>query len=127
MGVRSSSRRRSFVLERLEPRNLFATTLPTGWTDANIGAPLKTGSAAYNAGTWTVSGSGSDIWNSSDQFNFTSEHFTGNGSIVAKVNSLANSNSYSKAGVMFRNDTTATSAFADVIATPGQGVNFQWR
>src|SRR5262249_27008402 len=34
---------------------------------------------------------------------------------------------WAKAGVMVRNDTGAGSAFADVVVTPGNGVNFQWR
>ena len=97
------------------------------WSDQNIGSPAVSGSAEYNGTTWTVSGSGSDIWNSSDQFNFASQSFTGDGSIAAQVDSQTNTDPWAKAGVMFRNDNTAGSAFADVVATPGNGVAFQWR
>jgi autotransporter-associated beta strand protein len=107
---------------------VFGTpSLPSGWSDADIGTPDVAGSASYSGTTWTVAGGGSDIWNNADQFNFASESWTGNGTIIAQVNSLTNTDSWTKAGVMFRNDTTAGSAYADVVATEGQGVAFQWR
>ncbi len=108
------------------PASALAPASPL-WSDQNIGSPAIAGSTEYNGTTWTVSGSGSDIWNSSDQFNFASQSFTGDGSIVAQVDSQTNTDPWAKAGVMFRNDNTAGSAFADVVATPGNGVAFQWR
>src|SRR5262249_29621352 len=64
--------------------------LPPGWSDDDVGGPAEAGSAADNAGTWTVSGGGTDIWNMSDQFNFAHESLAGDGSIVAQVTSLTN-------------------------------------
>jgi hypothetical protein len=98
-------------------------------SDLDIGSPGHTGSASYNASasTYTVSGGGSDIWNTADQFNFASQAFSGNGSIVARVASITNTNAWAKAGVMFRTSSNANSAFADVVATAGEGVSFQWR
>jgi hypothetical protein len=104
-----------------------STGLPPGWSDGDIGGPGKPGSATYNSGTWTVSGGGSDIWNTSDQFNFAHEGLTGNGTIVARVTSLTNTNAWAKAGVMLRDGTTANAAFVDMVVTPGNGVAFQWR
>ncbi|HEY3861147.1 MAG TPA: lamin tail domain-containing protein, partial [Verrucomicrobiae bacterium] len=104
--------------------------LPPGWTDANIGSPTYVGSASSVNGGWTVTGGGSDIFNSADQFNFASEIFNCDGSIVAKVTAVANSDpssGWSKAGVMFRNDTTAGAVNALMAATAGQGVTFQSR
>ncbi len=104
--------------------------LPAGWSDADIGSPGSAGSASYANGNWTVAGGGSDIWNSADQFNFASESCTGDGSIVAQVLTVANTDpasGWSKAGVMFRNDVTAGSVNAAIVATPGNGVSFQWR
>lgn len=98
--------------------------------DADVGAPALAGSAAYANGSWTVIGGGSDIWNTADQFNFASTTFKSDGSIIAQVSSLQNSDptsGWSKAGVMFRNDSTAGSANASIVATAGQGVSFQWR
>ena len=60
-----------------------------------------------------MSGSGTDIWSNSDQFRFAYQKLTGDGSIVAKVNSLANTDPWAKAGVMIRGslDPAATYAF----------------
>lgn len=104
--------------------------LPPGWSDADIGSPGMAGSANYAGGLWTVAGGGSDIWNNSDQFNFASTNFTGDGVMIVRVTSLQNSDpgsGWSKAGLMFRNDSTAGSANASIVATAGHGVSFQWR
>ena len=104
--------------------------LPPGWSDADIGSPALTGSASDNNGLWTVTGGGSDIWNNADQFNFASTNFTGDGTMTVQVTSLQNSDpssGWSKAGLMFRNDSTAGSANVCIVATAGQGVSFQWR
>src|SRR5262249_51693819 len=42
-------------------------------------------------------------------------------------NSLQNTDPWAKAGVMFRDGTSSGARFADVLATPGNGVAFQWR
>ena len=84
--------------------------LPPGWSDADIGSPGLAGSAGYTNGLWTVTGGGADIWNSADQFNFASTNYTGDGTMVVLVTSLQNSDpgsGWSKAGLMFRNDSTA--------------------
>ncbi|HEY5233368.1 MAG TPA: lamin tail domain-containing protein [Verrucomicrobiae bacterium] len=104
--------------------------LPSGWTDTDIGSPGLAGSASYASGVWTVTGSGSDIWNNADQFNFASTNFTGDGTMIVLVTSIQNSDpgsGWSKAGLMFRNDSTAGSANVSIVATAGQGVSFQWR
>ena len=62
-----------------------------------------------------------------DQFQFTSRNFTGNGSIIARVDSVENTNTWAKAGVMFRDSSAAGAMFADVVVTPSSGVSFQWR
>jgi regulation of enolase protein 1 (concanavalin A-like superfamily) len=104
--------------------------LPLGWSDADIGAPGLAGSASATNGNWIVTGGGSDIWNAADQFNFASTSFGSDGSITAQVTSLQNSDpgsGWSKAGVMFRNDTTAGAANVGLVVSATQGVSFQWR
>ena len=111
-------------------QSAFSQALPSGWTDVDIGSPGVPGSAAYTNGGWTVKGGGADIWNGSDQFNFASTMLNGDGTIIARVTSLQNSDpasGWSKAGVMFRSDNTAGSANVSIVATWGQGVSFQWR
>src|SRR5205823_4384053 len=46
------------------------------------------------------------------------------GTIVAKVTSLTNTDAAAKAGVMFRNGTSATAAFAGIFVTPTSGISF---
>lgn len=101
--------------------------IPSAWSDTDIGSPGFAGSASYSAGTWTVSGGGGDIWNTSDQFNFCYSNAAVNGVIVAKVTNIQYTDPWAKAGVMFRQDTTPGAMFAMVVATPGNGVSFQWR
>ncbi|MGO8741111.1 MAG: hypothetical protein ACLQUR_01775 [Limisphaerales bacterium] len=104
--------------------------LPPGWSDADIGSPGLAGSATFTNGLWTVTGGGGDIWGTADQFNFTSTNYTGDGTMTVLVTSLQNSDpssGWSKAGLMFRNDSTAGSVNVSIVATAGQGVSFQWR
>jgi fibronectin type 3 domain-containing protein len=101
--------------------------LPSGWADNDIGTPGLAGSAIFNAGNWTIAGGGADIWNSSDQFNYAAENFSGDVVVIAKVNSVSNSDGWAKAGVMIRASSAANAAFADVVVTPGNGVAFQFR
>jgi endoglucanase len=98
-------------------------------SNLDIGAPSPAGSGIYDVGTdtYTVAGGGADIWGTSDQFHYLSKSFAGNGSMTARVTSITNTNVWAKAGPMFRDGTAANAAFADVLATPGSGVSFQWR
>ncbi|HUB26698.1 MAG TPA: family 16 glycosylhydrolase [Tepidisphaeraceae bacterium] len=105
------------------------SVLPAAWSDSDIGSPDAPGSASYNAssGQWTVGGGGADIFGTSDQFNLASTSLTGDGNVMAEVLQIGNSNAWAKAGVMFRNDTTAGSEYATIDVTPTSGVTFQWR
>src|ERR1035437_1191906 len=69
---------------------LAGAQLPPGWADTDIGSPSQAGSASYSAGNWSVSGGGSDIWNTSDQFNFCYSNSTTNAVIIAQVTSVQN-------------------------------------
>jgi len=102
-------------------------SLPPGWSDFDIGLPAQPGSAVYSNGFWSVSGGGADIWGTSDQFNFVCENFTGDCMMVALVGGEQNTDPWAKAGVMLRNNLTPGSLHAAVLATPGNGVSFQWR
>ncbi len=106
---------------------LNATTPPAGWSDSDIGSPDLTGSATVTAGTWTVAGSGKDIWNTSDQFNFAYRTLGGNGSIVADVLSQTNTDASAKAGIMIRATTDEDAPFVDLFVMPGNKLCLQWR
>jgi len=73
------------------------------------------------AGTYTMTGSGAEIGGTADQFHFAYKMLTGAGSIVAKVESVENTNSLAKAGVMIREtlDPNSKNAFACITADSG--------
>ncbi|MBN2314106.1 MAG: LamG domain-containing protein [Sedimentisphaerales bacterium] len=79
------------------------------------------------AGTFTMTGEGADIAGTSDQFHFAWKEATGAVEIVAKINSIQNTHSAAKAGVMIRNTLDADSAHVMVAVTPGSGVWFGYR
>jgi hypothetical protein len=109
---------------------LSTTTLsgaPPVWSNADIGSVGAAGSYTLSNGAFTVSGSGADIWNAADAFQFVSQPLTGDGSITARVVSQTNTNPWAKAGVMFRETLNAGSRYAAVELTPGNGATYQAR
>jgi len=78
-------------------------------------------------GAFTVSGSGHDIWDNADDFRFVYKKLSGNGSIAVKVESLANTNVWAKAGVMIRDNLDGGSQMAYMIQSYSSGVSFGWR
>jgi hypothetical protein len=85
------------------------------------------------AGTYTMTASGTDIWdvgtagNYHDEFHFAYKTLTGAGSIVARVQSVQNTNAWSKAGVMIRESLDGGSKHAFAAVTPSNGVASQGR
>src|SRR5262249_29013309 len=59
--------------------------LPIPWQTADVGAVGVAGSASYANGTFTLKGSGIDIWDTADGFRFLYQPMTGNGEIRARV------------------------------------------
>lgn len=102
-------------------------SLPSPWQKADIGGVGVTGTASYSSGTFTVDGSGLDIWGTADGFHYVYQPLSGNGQIVARVNSLENTNSWAKAGVMIRESLASNSKHALVAITPSNGIAFQTR
>jgi hypothetical protein len=78
-------------------------------------------------GTYTMTGSGTDITGPSDEFHFAYKMLNGAGSIVAKVESIQNTNQWAKAGVMIRETLDPGSAHAMTFVTPAQGVVYEYR
>jgi len=111
-------------------------TAPRDWTEEGVGElslwfrgyPGSTGSFVESpVGTYTMTASGADIWGNADQFHFANKMLTGAGSIVAKVNSVENTNVWAKAGVMIRESLEPGSVHATMVVTPAQGISFQRR
>ena len=75
---------------------------------------------------------GTDIWDIADQFRLAYKTLNGNGTMVARVDSIANSNAWAKGGVMIRQSIEPGSVHAFMAITPGgsgagNGASFQHR
>jgi hypothetical protein len=99
------------------------------------GYPESVGSFVEGpAGTYTMTASGRDIFDASDEFHYAYKQLSGVGSIIAKVESVDHTNVWAKAGVMIRETLDPGSKFAAVFitptntgGTPTQGCRFQGR
>lgn len=86
-------------------------------------------------GAITMSASGADIWGTSDQFRYAYKTLNGDGSIIARVDSISNiTNNWTKAGVMIRQSTDPSAAHSMTVITgnfwaagSGNGASFQGR
>jgi regulation of enolase protein 1 (concanavalin A-like superfamily) len=104
-----------------------ASSLPSPWVDGDVGTVSATGSATYSNGTFSVTGSGSDIWTTADGFNFVYQQMTGDGTIIAKVTGITNTNGWAKAGVMMRETLAAGAKEAAMHVTPTNGTVMTYR
>lgn len=95
--------------------------LPVGWANQDLGNVAFAGSSSVDPyGTYTVAGSGADIWNSADACQFAGIPWSGDGVLVARIVDFTNTNRYTKVGVMFRETllANAKNAYAGAV---GQG------
>lgn len=99
----------------------------------NVGTGGHDGSHTISGGTITMNSAGGDIWTGPDRFYFLSIPLTGNFTVSARVASLGpvtagqTPAAWAKAGLMIRQSTSATSAFAMMVMTPTSGLSFQTR
>ena len=100
---------------------------PAYWSSGDIGSVTPAGSYTLSNGVFTVNGSGADIWNSADAFQFVSEAVMGDGSITARVVSQTNTSGFAKAGVMIRETLGAGATNALMEITPSNGARLQAR
>ena len=103
--------------------------LPTPWNVLDIGNPAVPGFASLLNGALTVGGSGADIWMTGDQFSFANVPQTGAGTLITRVTSLpinadGTTTANAKAGLMFRDGSSASAAFVDVVYDQTQGLQF---
>lgn len=112
------------------PVSLTVTTpgaLPAPWLDTDVGAPSPAGSATFNGGVFTVSGSGVDIFGTSDQFNYVYQPSAGNGTLIARVTSQSNTGSTnSKAGIIWKASTTSGSPYILIETGPTGATKVQY-
>jgi regulation of enolase protein 1 (concanavalin A-like superfamily) len=99
------------------------------WIGVDIGSPGAAGTHAIDAGTFTVEGSGADIWGSADSLYMVYKLVDGDAEIIAKLESMDNTDAWAKSGVMIRDTTAAGSKEASCLMTPtySSGARFQYR
>jgi fibronectin type 3 domain-containing protein/regulation of enolase protein 1 (concanavalin A-like superfamily) len=104
-------------------------SLPSPWLNTDIGSVGVAGSAGYAGGVFTVNGSGDDIYNTADAFQFVYQPVTGNFTMTAQVTSQSNTDPWAKAGVMARETLNSNSRYFGVYVTPttSHGVDVQYR
>lgn len=110
------------------------STLPTGWGAHDVGIARLwsgdagdvglAGAASYAGSVFTLRGSGLDIWDAADSFQYAYRAVSGNCTIVARVSSLENTHAWAKAGIMIRENLQWDSPCAAVSVTPQNGVQF---
>ncbi|MHC4322726.1 MAG: LamG domain-containing protein, partial [Planctomycetota bacterium] len=93
------------------------------------GQPAATGGVTVDAATQihTISGSGADIGGSSDEFHYAFKQLTGEATITVKVESITDTHSWAKAGIMIRETLDADSLYAMAVVTPSGRVAFGFR
>jgi glucose/arabinose dehydrogenase/regulation of enolase protein 1 (concanavalin A-like superfamily) len=96
-----------------------SSPVPAPWLDTDVGSPAIGGSASYANSVFTVNGSGTDIYGTYDQFNYVYQPVNGNGTLIARVTSQTNSDTNAKAGIMFKQSTTAGAPYILITITPG--------
>jgi len=93
-------------------------------------APLASAAVTETGGKMTLSGSGTDIWNNSDEFTYAYKTLSGDATIVARVTSNGTgSDTWAKGGVMIRGSLDGGSVHAMMVITGGggNGASFQYR
>ena len=71
-------------------------------TGADIGSPALAGSTARVGDKVTITAGGTDIWDNADQFHFAYQQRTGDFDVSVRIESLAQADLYTKAGLMAR-------------------------
>jgi len=103
-------------------------TLPSPWNDADIGAVGYRGYALFDGtNTFSVAGSGADIWETADAFHFLYQPLMGDGAVQARILTQQNTNPWAKAGGMIRESLAADSKNGTSVLSSSYGMVFQSR
>lgn len=101
--------------------------LPSGISAQDIGPVGFAGSTQFSNGTYTIQAGGGDIEGTADEFHFTHGSLNGDGEIIAKIESVTETDTWTKVGLMFRADLDADAQNAFMLLRPSQGSAFQHR
>jgi len=103
--------------------------LPEPWLRTDIGTVSINGVAGYDAatGTFTLVGDAGTVFGTADGLYYAYQPLHGDGSIVARLTGIENTNVWARAGVMVRESFGTGSPNAFMYLTPGKALGFQRR
>lgn len=101
------------------------TSSSDAWSQAAIGG--SSGAMQEAEGVFTVTATGLDVWGAADQLRFVSRPLTGDGDIVARVDTFSAPHHWAKAGVMIRASGAAGAPHAFMLVSASRGLAFQRR
>jgi aryl-phospho-beta-D-glucosidase BglC (GH1 family) len=114
-----------------------SSTLPAGWVSRDVGISRVwsgdagdvgfAGSTSTSGGTYSVSGSGIDIWGTADSFQYAYRAVLGDCTIIARVASVQNSDPWAKAGLTVRETLQFDSANAVAALSAQNGTLLSYR
>ncbi len=105
------------------------SSLPTGWTGQDIGSVGMAGYSRFDAatGTYSIAGSGTDVWGTADGMQLASQTLTGDGTIIARVGSMTGTSAWAKTGLEIRESNATNSKHVAMAMTWGNGPQMLWR
>lgn len=92
----------------------------------SIGTAIVSGPAVGQSSEITVEGGGSDIWNDADEFHYYFTDVGANFDAAVRVDSVADTDEYAKAGLMLRESLDADAKNVMARTTPDH-TTLQWR
>ena len=104
--------------------SISVTGLPAPWQTTHIGSSSAIGSASVANGVYTVKGAG-NLSGSADRFRFVYQRMSGNGEIKVRLNSMENTGSSARIGVVIRESLTTGSKYAFMGVSPDG--RFRWQ
>ncbi|MBO9700374.1 MAG: T9SS type A sorting domain-containing protein [Sporocytophaga sp.] len=107
-------------------KNPAVDPITAPWSAADIGGTNMSFSA-QRGNQFSVNTNSDDIYWGADQFHFIYQTLNGNGEIVVEVSEMKGIHEWSKAGVMIRETTGASSKHVMLVQTPLKYVNLQYR
>lgn len=107
--------------------------MPAGWGSVDVGTVNAAGASGLMGGKFRIVGSGLDVGGVADGFQFAYRHFTGDGELIARLDSIESLDAGAEVGLMFRESLAAGSryAFASFVpsspSSPTAGLHFDAR
>jgi hypothetical protein len=102
--------------------------LPSPWNSADIGYVYYPGDVCYNDGTYTLTASGTDIWDVADAFHSVFQPLlAGTAVVTARVVSTQHTDPWAKCGVMIRANLDPGSPNVFMAVSALNGPLFQYR